>query len=253
MKKATVFLFVCLSVLYSCSGSRDGDLKLLKKSIETTADGTSMTTLFTYDGHKIVSIDGVLQHQDFTYTGDLISKIVTLDKVNQQSSTVEYTYLEGKLVNVNAPGNYIIKYIHNSDQTISYEKFSISQGNQEVKVFHGTLRFLNENFKNDDRILDNVGVGVLSEYSLSFEYDTKKNPFRNILGFDKLLDHNEGISINNNLITMVTSSITINDQITSSANFYKGSFKYDSDNYPTELVSEASISNNGYLKVQYFY
>jgi thiamine pyrophosphokinase len=67
------------------------------------------------------------------------------------------------------------------------------------------------------------------------------------------LDNKEGMSVNNRLMTLVTSSVTENNQIISSANFYKSTFKYDLDNYPTEQVSEASISNNGYLKVEYFY
>jgi hypothetical protein len=66
----------------------------------------------------------------------------------------------------------------------------------------------------------------------------------------------ETISSNNSLINTVIATITNGDQVLSSANFYKSSFKYDSENYPTERVSETAIlanGNTGYLKTQYFY
>jgi hypothetical protein len=256
MKKAkNLFwsLTVFLVTLLSCSRDKDDELKFLKKIVETSADGIALTTIFTYDGNKIVNIDGVLQHKAFTYTGDLISKIVTLDKNSKLSSTVDYTYVKDKLVRATSINKYVVNYIYNSNEAVSYEKFVINLGNQEVKVLHGTVSFINNNVKNDFRIADDVGAGVVSEYSLSFEYDAKKNPFQSILGYNKLLDNKEGMSVNNRLMTLVTSSVTENNQIISSANFYKSTFKYDLDNYPTEQVSEASISNNGYLKVEYFY
>ncbi|MNG32565.1 hypothetical protein D3C84_1186110 [compost metagenome] len=76
------------------------------------------------------------------------------------------------------------------------------------------------------------------------------------MGYKKLLDCNEGISPNNSLISTVITSVSKEDQVTSSAVFYKSSFKYDLDNYPTEQVSENAIATNGhvgYLKSEYFY
>jgi hypothetical protein len=125
-----------------------------------------------------------------------------------------------------------------------------------VKISHGTLYFQNENLVKDERIIENTGVGVVSNYSISFEYDSKKNPLFAILGYKKLLNHNQRISLNNRLVSIEIVSITREDQITSSANFYKSTFKYDSDGYPTEQVSERALLDNGtvaYLKTQYFY
>ncbi|MFV8327275.1 hypothetical protein [Flavobacterium sp. ZS1P14] len=229
---------------------------MLKKIVTTASDGTSATTLFTYNGTEIVSIDGVQKHTDFTYTNGLISKIVTLDKTNQLSETIEYTYVTGELVRVKSANKYIINYIHNSDETVSYEKLAINSGNQEVKMYHGILYFQNENFIKDERILDNTGLGVLSQYSISFDYDSKHNPLYNVLGYKKLLDYNEAISSNNSLISTVIISTTKGDQIASSAKFYKNSFAYDLENYPTEKISENAIvgsDNTGYLKSQFFY
>lgn len=255
--KNTSYIFWVLSIfvltLFSCSNDTDNSIKLLKKSVTTSADGTSETTLFTYNGNEIVSIDGVKKHADFTYTDGLISKIVMLNKTNQVLETIEYTYVAGQLVRAKSLNNYVINYIHNSDKTVSYEKLSINSGNQEVKMYHGILYFQSENFIKDERILDDTASGVLSKYCVNFDYDSKHNPLYNILGYSKLLNFNEVISSNNSLISTVITSVSKDDQIISSAKFHKNLFTYDVDNYPTEQVTENAISDDGYLKIQYFY
>ena len=252
-KTKNIFWVVSIFVLALCSCSNDtnGSRKLLKKAVATSADGVVVTTLFAYNGDKIVNVNGVQKHIDYTYTDDLITKTVTLNKTNQLVETIEYRYVENKLVEVESLGNYRINYIHNSDKTVSYERFTIGSGNQKVKEFHGTLYFENENFIKEERILDNTAAGVLSKYSISFDYDSKNNPLYTILGYKRLLDRREAISSNNSLINTVIATSTNGDQVLSSANFYKSSFKYDSDNYPTEQISENE--NTGYLKTEYFY
>ncbi|MDI6031883.1 hypothetical protein QLS91_02230 [Flavobacterium sp. LB2P84] len=258
--KKTKNIFWVLSIfvltLYSCSSDNDDSVKLLKKVVETSEEGTSETALFTYNGTEIVRIEGAQKRTDFTYTDGLITKIVTLSKTNQLLETNEYSYLEGKLVEVESLGNYRIKYIHNTDKTVSYQKFTIGSGNQEVKEFHGILYFENENLIKEERTLDNTAVGVTSNYSISFDYDAKNNPLYNILGYKKLLDKMETISSNNSLINTVIATTTNGDQVLSLANFYKSSFQYDSENYPAEQVSETALfanGNRGYLKTEYFY
>jgi hypothetical protein len=258
MKKTkNIFLVLSIFVLTLCSCSNDNDdsVKLLKKVVETSAQGTSETMLFTYNGAEIVRIDGAQKRTDFTYTDGLITKTVILNKTNQFSETIEYSYLVGKLVEVESLGNYRINYIHNTDKTVSYERFRIS-GNQQVKEFHGTLYFENENLIKNERILDTMPIGITSSESITFDYDAKNNPLYNVLGYKNLLDHMETISSNNSLINTVIATTTNGDQVLSVANFYKSSFKYDSENYPTERVSETAIlanGNTGYLKTQYFY
>lgn len=258
--KQKKYIFWALSIfvltLYSCSNDTDGSVKFLKKVVEVSNNGTSATSLFMYNGDEIVSIDGVYKHTDFIYTDGLITKIVTLDKKSQVVETIEYSYIEGRLVTAKSLNNYRISYVHNSDGTVSYEKWSLNVGNEEVKISYGKLYFQNENLIKEERIIDNTGVDVVSNYSTSFEYDSKKNPLYAILGYNKLLDQNQRISLNNSLVSTEIVSITREDQITSSANFYKSTYKYDSDGYPTEQVSERALLENGtaaYLKTQYFY
>jgi len=259
MKKIKYIFWVfsiSLLFLYSCSNNNLDKSKLLKSLVETTADGTTTTTFFTYNGEKLVSIDSDKTQADFTYTAGLITKKVTLDKTNQVLNTVEYSYVNDKLVNAKSLNNYIINYVHNSDGTVSYEKITAISGTQEVKVFHGTMYFQNKNLIKDERIFDNTDPGILSSYSINYEYDSNVNPLNNILGYEKLLDHNEAISSNNCRIIAVYMYTTKDNQISSSANLYKREFKYDLEDYPIEQLTENSITNNGnsgYLKTQYFY
>jgi hypothetical protein len=248
---------IFLLILFSCSKDNSDNIKLLKKLVETSSDGTSNTTLFTYKGNEIVNTDNEKQHVDYTYTNGLITKIITKTKVNQSSTSLEFTYDKDKLVGIKSSDNYSIKFTHKSDETVSYQKTTLSSQNEEVKVCHGVLFFKNKNLIKDKRTLDDTEPGITSNYDLSYEYDLKNNPFYNILGFDKLLNQNDLISINNSQIGIVEATITnAEDQITSSANFYKSSFKYDKEGYPTEKVAESvmpSDGKSGYLKTEYFY
>ena len=259
MKNKIVILWVLsffVVTLFSCSDYENNNVKLLKKVVETSEEGTSETTLYSYIGNEIVSIDGTQKRTDFTYTDGLITKMVILNKKNQFLETIEYSYLGGKLSEVESLGSYKTMYVHNSDKTVSYEKFTIVSANQQVKEFHGTLYFENENLIKDDRTLGNTNAGVISNYSVSFDYDANKNPLFHVTGFRELLNHNEKISLNNNVISTVITSISKDDQVTSSASFYNNFFKYDLDNYPIEQVSENTVATNGnvgYLKTQYFY
>jgi hypothetical protein len=250
--KIFFFISIVSVLLSSCSNDKDDKSKFLKKVVETSADGTSTTTLLKYIGDEIVTIDGIELRTDFTYTNGLITKIRTTDKGTQLSQTVEYSYDTDQLIQVVSPNNYVINYIHNTDDTVFYEKRSLNSGSQEAKFYHGTLYFKDKNLIKDERILDDAAPGLVSKYTVNFQYDSKKNPFYPILGYSKLLDHNEVISSNNTVSSVVESSSTnAADQTISSAKFFNSTFKYDTDGYPTEELTETAKS--GYLKSQYFY
>jgi hypothetical protein len=249
-----IFFFISfISILLSsCSSDKDDKSKFLKMVVETLEDGTSDTTLLRYNGDEIVHINGVEQDTDFSYTSGLITKIVTLDKATQVSSTLEYSYDSDQLVQILSPNNYVLKYTHNTDETVSYEKIRLDAANQDEKLYHGILYFKNKNVVKDERVLDDAAPGIVSKYTVNFQYDSKKNPFNAILGYSKLLDRNEMISFNNMVSSVVeNSTANADDQIISSAKIFKSSFKYDTDGYPAEQVTETG--KTGYLKSQYFY
>jgi hypothetical protein len=247
-----LFLFVFSILLCSCSNDKEDKSKHLIKLVETLADGTSTTTLFAYNGDKITTIEGIGSRTDFNYTDGLITKIVTIDKATQGSKTLEYSYNTNQLIQVLSPNNYVIKYTHNSDDTVCYEKKSMLLGNQGVKIYHGTLYFKGKNLIKEDRVLDDAAPGVVSKYTVNFEYDLKKNPFYFVLGYSKIIDHGDLVSMNNKRSSVVQASSTnAAGQIISSAKSFNSIFKYDMDGYPTKQFTETA--KLGYLKSEYFY
>jgi hypothetical protein len=74
------------------------------------------------------------------------------------------------------------------------KKKSIVLGNQE-KIYHGTLYFKGKNLIKEDRILDDS-----ARYCFEIQWILNtilKNPFYAILGYSKLMDHNDLVSLNN--------------------------------------------------------
>ncbi len=259
-KKLVGLLSVFLITLCSCTNENVDpvQVQLLKKIVEVSVDGSSKTILLSYVGNKIVHIDKFDTVSTFYYTGDLITKIVELDKTNQHLKTSEYFYSDGLLTKIASSDNYVINYVHNNDGSVSYEKLTKDSNNNDVKIYHGTLYFQGENLVKDERFFDDAGLAVLSKKSVSLAYDTKNNALHNILGFNKLLDYAKTISLNNSINSAEISEIKYidTDQVISAMNTYKSKYQYNSNGYPTEIVSENLIfggNDSNHLKSQLFY
>ena len=260
LNKIVCLVSVLLITLSSCTNESVAlvPVQLLKKVVEVYADGSSNATLLTYDGNKIVDIDKVDKVLTFSYTGDLITKITESDKSNQHVNTLQYDYTDGQLVKITSSDNYVLNYIHNTDGSVSYEKLTKDSNNNEVKIYHGILYFQSGNLIKDEKILDDAGVGILSKNTLNVSYDSKNNALYNILGFNKLLDYWTSISSNNVVSISITASVknSVTDQATSSIKMNLSKYQYDSNDYPTEIVSENILfggNDSKHVKSQLFY
>lgn len=262
MRKAIYLVFVTLFIVTITSCTSDNvdvvQLKLLKKVIEINVDGTSSTYNFTYNGTKIVSINSELNTKTFTYTNNLITKIIELDNATQLQTTYTYSYIDDKLTQIICSDNYELNYTYNADGTISYKKTTTDINNNIVLIYHGALSFQNENIHNDKKTFDNTAVNILSKEEVSFVYDAKKNPFNNITGYNKLLNRFNTNSINNatSSIEIASTSYLDTNQITSSAIQLPRVFQYDNGDYPIEIVSDKAVfenQNKRHLKSLYFY
>lgn len=256
MKKTTLmFLFVSIVAVFltSCANDKEEKVKNFVKIIENTENGVAEHSVFTYHENQIISADNTKQRIDYTYKEGFITKIVSYNKESKSSKVFEYTYLKEKLVKVTTSENDVIYYTHKSDGTVYYEKYNDNSQNPEQKIYHGTLFFKNKNLVKDERVFDDVGPNKISSSKTTFEYDAFHNPYCAILGYDKLLDQSILVSKNNVVMTVTETTVVEAGQTISSANLYKSIFKYDTDNYPTEQVSESSISNPNYSKIEYLY
>jgi hypothetical protein len=257
--KTVLILSIILISLSSCSTDNNSNpQKLLKSLVEVSTDGSTTTTQFYYSGSKISSAESEQFRTEFTYTDDLITKIVSFNKESNHQTTFVYLYSNGVLTKLTSSDNYEIQYTYNNDGTVNYIKYLTNNNSNPSVVYHGVLTFKNENLTKDKRISNTAGSDVLSQKTTTMDYDNKRNPLHNIVGYSKLLDGFKTISMNNIANTLEESSIKYisTDQIVSSAKNYTSTYKYDSDGYPIEITSERGFfysDNTNHLKSLLYY
>ncbi|RTY78247.1 hypothetical protein EKL97_14175 [Flavobacterium sp. LS1P28] len=249
MKKLLCLVTVTLLVITSCSkdesvsepvtdtNSTEPITKVLvKKKIRTYSANDIVTTTYKYDGNKIVSAsnDGGFV-ANYTYTGNLITKIEERVDNNFQSSQ-EYTYVDGKLATEvfkrNYGGTISYAYTYNANGTISYK---LNQSGTEGSA--GILTIVNGNIVKIETFL----YGILTVTQI-FEYDNKHNPFKNVLGFNLLIDTYKDMFFPNNRTKDSADGPDVNY-----------TFKYDQNNFPTEKKRNNVSSGGSNDLTQYFY
>ena len=251
MKKVFQFFSIfsiTLLLLTSCSSDDSVTQSILVTQITDIAtNGATKTTIFNYNGNKIVNAESVDQQIEFTYTDDLITQMIDINLTTLHQNTLDYTYDADELIKITSSDNYIMNFVHNSDNTILYEKKTVDSDGNEVLVYHGKLYFQNYNLTKDERTMDDTPITILSKSEVTYVYDAKNNPFHNITGFTKLLNYFDNISTNNAVNGTKQASINYldTDQATSSIVTYNNVYQYDGSDYPTEIISEQPVFGSG--------
>ena len=229
MKKLLYLFSASLLVLSSCSSDDDTTATVLLKKASYVSTGESFTTDFTYSGNKLVSwVDSFGDKKTFTYTGDLITKIVDTDDKGNVDYTTEFTYTNGKLTSeislkTGDDYKYKTKYVHNTDGTISFEEFKITVATGvEEEDESGKYTYKDGNLVKKEKKSYNG-----YESSVTYEYDAKNHPFKNVLGFNLLLNDEE--SYLNNIVKRTYSNSNSTGTYT---NTYE--YKYNAEGFPTE-------------------
>jgi len=251
MKKLLYLFAASLLVFTSCSKDDDSSNStssiLPKKIITTYSDGDIETLNYVYSGNKIVSnTDQNGSQMKYTYTGDFITKIEELDKDGKLDLTTDYTYLNGKLntsieksAAAGATYYYKTKFTHSADGTISYDQLRglIATGVEQEYGATGKYTFKDGN-------LIKLEVSYYgTDYSYVYEYDTKNNPGKNILGYSLLLE-DEDSPINNVIKQTSTSGNAIRTT----------SYTYDVNNYPTQkIINFTNGTSTDSQTTQFFY
>lgn len=240
MKKILCLFGALTFGLTSCSsdedssGSPSSDLVLLKKTITTDSDGEKVTTIYKYDGNKIVSItdsEGEFNRY-FTYTGDLITKIEyklpdgTVDQINR------YEYdLNNRLVTfvrvepLDDWGNKEV-YTYNTDGTITAQNYNGDSKSQTYFDGVTTIKFVN------GEVSEIIPDGNWTGHH-KYTYDTKQNPLKNVLGFDKLAFEDGGADgVNHNILT--DKDVEENDL------WENSTYTYNENGYPVKEVDKGS-------------
>lgn len=249
MKRLVYIFSVVVLTLASCSSNDDNTSSpvLPTQVIETIDYGGNIETYtinFIYNGSKIVRQEVGSDAADYTYTDNLITK-VEYKRNNEVIARYEYIYDSNeRLINIkyfefdDIGGDYgtDADYVYNSNGSVSFT------------VYSGNLPDLNQSLSGTMTLnAEGLVASVVSSagYSYAYTYDTKNNPFKNIMGLNKLLFFNDEATINsirNYLSEVVSYGNSIN---TTTYNH-----TYNSNDFPTQTVR-----NNDYetITTQYIY
>lgn len=256
MKKLLCLFVTTALTLASCSNddnnAENAESTILPNTIKyTDIDYPSENATYTckYNGNKIVSTTDEAGRTDYTYEGDVIVKEVNYDTESEKGKDVKsdettYAYANGKLVSssfvegfsANFPnGQYKSRrvFTHNADGTVKVEKYQTNSvtGLESKSNYVEVLTFENGN------LIKSVETNTEfnSVFTAVYEYDTKNNPLKNILGFSLLKDHSEGegslSSVNN--VVKYTASYSSNNE----SNVYKRELVYNEKGFPLKITS----------------
>ena len=238
------FTLLLINSLVSCSTDTGSKTEtqpttsiLVKKIIKTYRPNEVDILTYKYDGNKIISETwdgGSITY--YTYTGDVITKVETKVADNRTSSSIDFIYVNGKVAKeiIKDNGETDTRtFTYNVNGTVSYTRTRTS-GESTT----GLLTFENGNLVKDEEF---YGGQFPSTSTYIFGYDTKNNPFKNVLGFNLLLYSNPEDMFSKNNMTQI-------EVPGNSMDYY--TFKYDATGYPTKRTGDNPYFPDTY---QYFY
>jgi hypothetical protein len=256
MKKLICLFGLSALLLTSCSSSdsssttEESDV-LVTRTVETYAnDGSTVTTNYTYSGKKVLkSIDSDGYYENYTYTGDLLTKAEIFDMDDNLIQRETFTYNgSAQLV------SYVIldfefnmgdkeTYVHNSDGTISTAAFSGDLTSQTNPVSTGVVHFANGEVSS----FDEIESFSSSTSTTTYTYDTKNNPFKNITGYDKIsFIDSEAAGNTHNILTKTYTTSSQTDVTTTT-------FTYNSLNFPVTDSEIEGTDATSVITTQYTY
>lgn len=250
MKKLLFLFTATLLVLTSCSKDDDNSsdsnpatATLVKKIIYTEGTET-YSTILNYNGNKIVSaVSSDNYKTNYTYNGDVITKTEDFDDKNVVETTTEYTYANGKLATSfvkesGAPYDVKTVYTYNADGTVSFTDSNFNKTTGALVDDGGRVGKYTYSAGN---LVKKAYSYYGTEYTNTFEYDTKNNPVKNITGFSLLLDNEEDFCANNLLKRTSSTSTGIETH----------TYTYDVNGFPIEQKSFYNGTAYGTAQYQY--
>jgi hypothetical protein len=249
MKRLVYIFSVVVLTLASCSSNDDNTSSpvLPTQVIETINYGGNIETStinFIYNGSKIVRAELGSDVADYTYTDNLITKL-EYKRNNEVITRHEYIYDNNeRLINIKSfefddiSGDFgsNADYVYNSNGSVS---FTVYSGNLPdlIQSSSGTITLNAEGLV--------ASVVSSTGYSYAYTYDTKNNPFKNIMGGNKLLFFNDEATNNSNrnyLSEVVSYGNSIN---TATYNH-----TYNSNDFPSQTVKTSEFET---VTTQYIY
>jgi hypothetical protein len=217
----------------------------------------------TYNGNKVVNSIDENSKTMYTYDGNIITKQekFKIDAQGNQSKAIQvlYTYENGKLktrimkegFSNNYPeGQYSYRtvYTHDSDTQISYIfSYVNAETNIEKKISAGVLTYKAGNLVKRTQVGGAFGGGSNSSEIRTYDYDTKRNPLKNILGFNLLLDEIGTFGENNVVKT------TVNRDDFPTPGIFLENHIYNDKGYPIKSTSLTGDGKSIEYEIEYEY
>lgn len=240
MKQALFYFLIASQILFvSCSSEENEPSEILPKTINYIDVTTSKDSLvqISYDGNKIKSLIGEAGRIEFLYEGDFIIKqtrYYTKEGKDVKNDEFSYSYKNDKLfleTHVEGDHKSTRAFTYNDNGTVDVKSNTIYSSGLQEREEKQEYTFVNGNLV---KSIYHYNENRRSE--LKFEYDSNNNPFKNVLGYQLLM--NRDICVNN--IVKVNNTHVMNGSILSTQN-YKTEYIYNDDGYPIKIVSSYSM------------
>jgi hypothetical protein len=258
MKKILALLCVFVFIISSCSGDAETPVvtptppentNILVKKIIRKDENDNIISIsdYSYSGNKLLKITTNANYWNYTYVGNLISKIEMYNSSDVLVGSDEYFYNSSGNLSTLVYKTYLSstafkeEFVYNNDGTVTKNAFSgnlVSQTTPYYPVgFYNKLYFQNSELLKQEDYDNNTLAGTGN-----FIYDGKNNPTRNILGFDKIFFAFDASGNFQNLLHINKDG----------GNHYSNEYTYDSNNFPITKVNR-DYSNNFLYKSEIFY
>lgn len=196
--KLLYFLIASIVLIFaSCINDENSDdtILMLPKTITSKDENNNIyqTTTFTYDENKIVSISSENGLIEFAYNGNQIVRETQYKRYREETKyyEIQYTYSNDKLetcvLTFGSQYQYDSKkyiYSYKEDGTVKKETYRTDKKIGKQLENYSTLNVENGNLIKAVLNAENGQYLSTSQY----DYDSNKNAFKNILGFNLLLD-----------------------------------------------------------------
>ncbi len=246
MKK--IFTLITLAFLaISCSSDSSSDQTysgvLIQKTIQEFTNGSSsITTFYHYNGAKLSTVNSDDFLYKYFYSGNLIIKEEIFIS-NDLAYVLNFSYdTQNRLIQYRreaiGPGQIFRNVYHyNTDNTISVDQYFIYETGSEEELTYA--KYFMSSAGEIEKVEDYNGS---TTQTTTFSYDQKNNPFKNILGMDKLL-------IPAGFYANVTQQVYTGYPPETLDQTFQ--FTYNADDYPVTM--ERTIGTNHDTTVHYFY
>jgi len=254
MKKIFAMAAIALFMV-SCSDDDSNSTQTntkLTKVVVTDSDGV-VTSNLTYDGNKLIEINSSdNEKQVITYTGNLVTEWKTFDADNQMIDKEIYQYnAQNQLVAyyelyydaVQGNEGYKTTYTHSSNGTISFTEYS----GDDVDDLNSFTEKSAEGTITDTTLTTIYNTGEDTEV-VTYTFDGKNNPLKNVTGMDKIGFAGTYGSKKFNIENVVSQTYSYNGSapVVESNTVYT----YNSDNFP---LTETQTDDSGTSTIQYTY